>query len=86
MFKKTLASLGVAAAATAGIAFLMESPASAETVPASAQITMSHARTVVRHHGTWTYDRCCDYRPYWTCHHRWYRDHHAISWRDDRWY
>jgi hypothetical protein len=45
MFKKTVASVGLAVAATAGAAFLMGSPASAETLPASAQATAANVQT-----------------------------------------
>lgn len=42
MFKKTITSLGIAAAATTGAALFMGSPASAQTTPASAQVSVAH--------------------------------------------
>lgn len=82
MLKKTVASLGLAAAATTGAAFLMGSPASAETVPASARTTVADVQTTeaatVRHGGDgrgWTGDR---YDRGWT------GDRHHNGWTGDR--
>jgi hypothetical protein len=52
MIKKTVASVSLGVAAAAGAAFLMQSPASAETVhtsPASVQTVHTSAKTAVTH-------------------------------------
>lgn len=75
MFTKIVASLGLAAAGTAGAALFMGSPASAETLPASAQTTVAHVQTTVRHDGD---DRG------WTTGRGWTNDRYDRGWIDDR--
>jgi hypothetical protein len=54
MLKKTIASVGLAAAATAGALFLGGSPASAQTTQASARSDVAYVQTIAtskeRHH------------------------------------
>jgi phage terminase Nu1 subunit (DNA packaging protein) len=45
MVKKTIASVGLAAAATAGALLLTGSPASAQTTPASARANVAYVQT-----------------------------------------
>lgn len=80
MMKKTIASLGIAAAASAGALLLTGSPASAQTTPASAQGGVAYAQQVqVRadHHfrsHRWHHDEHRYY--YWHRHHYYqHRDH-----------
>jgi hypothetical protein len=50
MMKKTVASVGIAAAASAGALLLTGSPASAQTTPASARATVTYVQQA-QHHG-----------------------------------
>jgi hypothetical protein len=84
MMKKTIATVGLAAAATAGGLLLTGSPASAQTTPASARANVAyvHASAVSEHYrgdrGGYRYGRYRDYRrhggyyghyrPYWYRH------------------
>jgi hypothetical protein len=78
MLKKTIASVGLAAAATAGALFLGGSPASAQTTQASAQSDVAYVQTIAtskdRHHA--------DHHGHQASHHRYhygwkYNKHHA---------
>lgn len=78
MMKKTIASVGLAAAATAGALLLTGSPASAQTTQAPTRTGVAYVQTsaVAEHH---TRDHR-DHRDHWG--HRWgydrdyYRSHH----------
>jgi hypothetical protein len=76
MLKKTIASVGLAAAATAGALFLGGSPASAQTTPASARSDVAYVQTVSAtsqgHHYT-------DHRGHRSGYY--YRHHHHYGWR-----
>lgn len=73
MIKKTVATVGLGIAATAGAAFLMQSPASAETTHTPTKTVVNHVQTTVEskaRHST-------DYRDRTHDHGRAYdRDHH----------
>ncbi|TQM00601.1 hypothetical protein FB559_6316 [Actinoallomurus bryophytorum] len=72
MLKKTIASVGLAAAATAGALFVGGSPASAQTTQASARSDVAYVQTIAtstgRHHAD-------HYRSWY------YRHHHHHGWR-----
>jgi hypothetical protein len=74
MMKKTVASLGIAAAASAGALLLTGSPASAQTTPASARAGVAYVHTSAerrygdhRGHDHWRGD-------YYRHHHGWNRN------------
>jgi hypothetical protein len=84
MMKKTIASVGLAAAATAGALLLTGSPASAQTTQAPTRTGVAYVQTsaVAEHHTRDNRDHrdYRDYRDHWG--HRWgydrdyYRSHH----------
>jgi len=78
MMKKTVASLGVAAAASAGVLLLTGSPASAQTTPASARSDLAYVQTSEgaqwRHHGGHHHWRGHHYGYHHGYHHGWNRD------------
>jgi hypothetical protein len=78
MLKKTIASVGLAAAATAGALFLGGSPASAQTTQASARSDVAYVQTIAaskeRHHADQRGHRSSHYRHYYGWRHI---KHHA---------
>jgi hypothetical protein len=79
MLKKTIASVGLAAAATAGALFLGGSPASAQTTQASARSDVAYVQTIAtstkRHHADHRGHRSSHYRHHH--HHGWKHSNHA---------
>jgi hypothetical protein len=73
MLKKTIASVGLAAAATAGALFLGGSPASAQTTQASARSDVAYVQTIA----TSKYRHHADHRGHRPRHHR---HHHHYGW------
>jgi hypothetical protein len=74
MLKKTIASVGLAAAATAGALFLGGSPASAQTTQASARSDVAYVQTIA----TSTERYHADHRGHQRSH---YRHHHHHGWQ-----
>jgi hypothetical protein len=76
MLKKTIASVGLAAAASAGALLLGGSPASAQTTPASARTNVAYVQTSAvsreRHPG--------DHRGHHRVHRWGYYRHHHHDW------
>lgn len=76
MMKKTIASVGLAAAATAGALLLTGSPASAQTTPASARANVAYVQTSA----VSTEHRWGDHRGHRYGHHRNYQRYHHPYW------
>lgn len=87
MMKKTIASVGIAAAASAGALLLTGSPASAQTTPASARADVAYVQHAqvrgddhFRSH-RWHHDEDHYRHDYYHWNHHWYRD--GWSYGDD---
>ena len=74
MLKKTIASVGLAAAASAGALFLGGSPASAQTTQASARSDVAYVQTIATSTGRHYADHR-GHRP------SYYRHHHHYGWK-----